>query len=154
MREEVPEGESLEHWTRMVSTDRFGGLAARTTPENYIADVVRNVERWCPGTQVGPLKSLSMTGRPATRVTINCPQLSLTGKSVTFTMEVTTGTFDLLVNEVAFQGAPTPADAAWATQFLDNLIYCAGGTTVSACTREPPPRLTKPYHEKPLLPWP
>jgi hypothetical protein len=35
IREEVPRGETVERWTRMVTTQRFGGLASRATPAAY-----------------------------------------------------------------------------------------------------------------------
>lgn len=143
IREEVPEGESVNDWSRMVTTQRFGGLASLTTAENYVANIARGVARKCPGAQVGPIARLSMTGRPAERVTIDCPVLAQTGKRETFLLEATAGTFDMLVKQVAFRGPHTAADIAWATGFLDALTYCAGGTTVSGCNREEPQRLPR-----------
>lgn len=147
IREEVPEGESVKDWTRMVTTQRFGGLAALTTPENYLGTITRSVERACPGAQVGAVHSLVMAGppggRPAVRVTIDCPVLAQTGKRETFLLEASAGTFDMLVKQVAFRGPHTAADVAWATGFLDALVYCAGGTTLSGCTREEPQRLPR-----------
>ena len=140
IREEVPEGESVKDWSRMVTTQRFGGLAALTTAENYLGTITRSVERACPGAQVGAVRSLAITGRPAVRVTIDCPVLAQTGKRETFLLEATAGTFDMLVKQVAFRGPHSAADIAWATSFLDALAYCAGGTTVSACTRKPAPQ--------------
>ena len=140
IREEVPEGESVNDWTRMVTTQRFGGLAALTTPGNYVANIARSVERKCPGAQVGAVRQLSMTGRPAVRVTIDCPVLAETGKRETFVLEATAGTFEMLVKQVAFRGPHSAADIVWANGFLDSLTYCAGGTTLTACTREPPPQ--------------
>ena len=140
IREEVPEGESVKDWTRMVTTQRFGGLAALTTAENYVANIARGVERKCPGAQVSAIRSLSMTGRPAVRVTIDCPVLAETGKRETFLLQATGATFDMLFKQVAFRGPHTAADMAWASVFLDALVYCAGGTTLGACTREPAPQ--------------
>jgi hypothetical protein len=137
IREEVPEGESVKDWTRMVTTQRFGGLASLTTAENYLGNIARGVERKCPGAVVGAVRSLSMTGRPSVRLTIDCPILAETGKRETFLLEATAGTFDMLVKQVSFRGPHTAADIVWATGFLDALTYCAGGTTLSACTREP-----------------
>ena len=74
------------------------------------------------------------------RVTIDCPVLAQTGKRETFLLEATAGTFDMLVKQVAFRGPHSAADIAWATSFLDALVYCAGGTTLGACTREPAPQ--------------
>ena len=143
IREEVPEGESVKDWSRMVTTQRFGGLATLTTAENYLGTITRSVERACPGAQVGSVRQLSLNGRSAVRVTIDCPVLAQTGKRETFLLETTGGTFDMLVKQVAFRGPHTAADIAWATGFLDALAYCAGGTTLSACTREPAERLPR-----------
>jgi hypothetical protein len=147
IREEVPEGESVKDWTRTVTTQRLGGLASLTKAENYVETIARSVERKCPGAQVGAIRPLAIsgsgTGRPAVRVTIDCPVLAETGERETFLLEATTGTFDMLVKQVAFRGPHTAADIAWANQFLDALIYCAGGTTLSGCTREEPRRLPR-----------
>lgn len=143
IREEVPEGESVKDWTRMVTTQRFAGLASLTTPENYVANIARSIERKCPGAKVGPNQSLDVNGRAAVRIMIDCPVLAETGKRETFVLEATTGTFDMLVKQVAFRGAHTDADMAWANRFLDALAYCAGGTTLNACTREEPLRLPR-----------
>ena len=56
IREEVPEGESVKDWTRMVTTQRFGGLASLSTAENYVTNIARSVERKCPGAQVGAIR--------------------------------------------------------------------------------------------------
>lgn len=139
IREEVPEGESVKQWTRMVTTQRFTGLASMTTPENYVANVGRSVERACPGARVDKIRSLAMAGPPggraAVRLTVDCPVLAETGLRETFVMEATAGTFDMLVKQVAFRGAHTAADMVWANAFLDSLTYCAGGSSVEACTR-------------------
>ncbi len=140
IREEVPEGESVKDWSRMVTTQRFGGLAALTTAENYLGTITRSVERACPGAQIGAVRQLSLNGRSAVRVTIDCPVLAQTGKRETFLLEATGGTFDMLVKQVAFRGPHSAADIAWANGFLDALVYCAGGTTLNGCTRQPAPQ--------------
>lgn len=139
IREEVPEGESVKQWTRMVTTQRFAGLASLTTPANYVANIGRSVERACPGAKVGAIRSLTIAGPPggraAVRLTVDCPILAETGLRETFVMEATAGTFDMLVKQVAFRGSHTADDIAWANAFLDGLTYCAGASIVDACTR-------------------
>ena len=73
MVEEIPRGETVEAWTRMVTTQRFVGLAARTTPAQYAQNVVAPLPRACPGATVSPITSLAISGRPAVRFQVDCP---------------------------------------------------------------------------------
>lgn len=154
LRVEVPEGGSAKDWTRMVTTQRFGGRATLTPPESFLTTTAHKFELSCPGAEVGPIKQLSMSGRPAVRIMLKCPLRAKTGKPEIFLIEAISGTFDLLVNQVGFRGTYTTDDIAWATGFLDSLVYCAGGTTLSGCNREPRPQLRQPFHEEPFRPWP
>lgn len=49
--EQIPAGESIQAWTRMVTTQRYGGLARRATVAQYVGNVRAAVPQACPGGQ-------------------------------------------------------------------------------------------------------
>src|SRR5688572_17080626 len=48
IREEVPAGETVADWTRMVTTQRFAGLASRVTPIQFLQLMARQLGGACP----------------------------------------------------------------------------------------------------------
>src|SRR5262249_50333153 len=59
IREDVPRGETVERWSRMVTTQRFTGLAARSTPDAYARTIAGQLPRACPGATVSPIAGLA-----------------------------------------------------------------------------------------------
>ncbi len=74
IKEEVPNGETVEAWTRMVTTQRFGGLAAKITPVIYARNIIAGIPKACPGSAVAPVEALTVAGRPAARFQVDCPR--------------------------------------------------------------------------------
>lgn len=132
IREEVPRGESVQAWTRMVTTQRFGGLARNTTPAQYAQNVMVAVPRACPGAQVSPLASLKVSGQNAVRFQLDCPR-SAGGRPETFILLAIAGPADMHVKQVAWRGGTTPAGIAWGRQFLAETVLCLPRDRQRAC---------------------
>jgi hypothetical protein len=133
IREEVQDGETVQDWTRMVTTQRFGGAATRLTPTAFIDVVTRNLLQGCPGATTGRVVTSSIGGRPAARFRADCPRVSQTGKPETFILLAITGEQDLLVKQVAFRRVPTAADIRWGEEILGAVAFCATGNDAGAC---------------------
>jgi hypothetical protein len=118
IREEVPEGETVQAWTRMVTTQRFGGAATRLTPTEFLAVITRNLMDGCPGATASQVVASSINGHPAARFRADCPRVARTGKPETFIMLAIAGGAHLLVKQVAFRRVPTAADVQWGEQIL------------------------------------
>jgi hypothetical protein len=132
IREEVPRGETVEAWTRMVTTQRFVGLAARATPAQYAQNVIAPLPRACPGARVSPIENLTVTGRPAVRLQVDCPRNS-GGISETFILLAIAGARDMHVKQVAFRGGVTPASLQWAQGYLAATALCRPEGKEAAC---------------------
>lgn len=132
IREEVPRGETVERWTRMVTTQRFGGLAARSTPAAYARTIVESAPRACPGAVVSPIASLTVSGRAAARFRVDCPR-NRQGHAETFILLAVAGQSDMHVKQVAWRGAKSAADVAWGRSFLERTVLCRAGDTQAAC---------------------
>jgi len=123
IREEVPRGESVERWTRMVTTQRFTGLAARSTPAAYARTIADQTPQACPGAKVSPVAGLTISGRAAARLQVDCPRTQ-GGVPESFLLLAVAGDSDMHVRQVAFRGAKTAADLAWAERYLGATVLC------------------------------
>ncbi len=123
IREEIPRGETVERWSRMVTTHRFTGLAARSAPSAYARTIVGQVPQACPGATVSPVASLAVSRRAAARIQVDCPR-SRGGLPETFILLAIAGESDMHVKQVAFRGNKTPADMAWAQNYLAATVLC------------------------------
>lgn len=123
IREEVPRGETVERWTRMVTTQRFTGLAARSTPEAYARVIAGQLPQACPGATISPIAALTVSRRPASRFQVDCPR-NRGGVPETFILLAIAGQSDMHVKQVAFRGAKTAADLAWARNYLAATVLC------------------------------
>jgi hypothetical protein len=136
IREEVPRGQTVENWQRMVTTQRFTGLAARTSPAAYARDILGNVPASCPGARISPIKNAPVSGRPAVRFRVDCPSNpEAQGKPETFILMAVAGTADMHVKQVAFRGGLGLADLPWAERFLSGVAFCMPNDRSPACTR-------------------
>jgi hypothetical protein len=133
IREEVPRGETVQAWTRMVTTQRFGGLARQATPETYARNTLAGLPRACPGATISPVGSLSVSGRPAARFQVDCPS-SAGGRPETFILLAVSGpSGDMHVKQVAWRGGTTPQGLAWARSFLAGVGLCAAADRTPRC---------------------
>jgi hypothetical protein len=132
IREEVPRGETVERWTRMVTTQRFTGLAARTTPGAYARTIADSVPRACPGAAISPVSGLMVSGRPSVRFQVDCPR-NQNGQAETFILLAIAAQSDMHVKQVAFRGAKSAADLGWARNYLDRTVLCRPRDAQAAC---------------------
>ena len=135
IREEVPRGETVERWSRMVTTQWFAGLPAQITPADFTRLIGRNMVQACPGAQVADPRAMSVSGRPAAQIQADCPGLASTGKPESFVMLVVAGERDMLVRQVAFRSVPTADDLQWADAVLSGTVICKPGEDVPPCDR-------------------
>jgi hypothetical protein len=132
IKEEVPKGETVERWTRMVTTQRFGGLAAKATPAVYAKNIVAGIPQACPGAAISPVAALTVAGRAAARFQVDCPR-NAQGQAETFILLAIAGKADMHVKQVAFRGRKNAADLTWARTFLAGTVLCGAGDKVPAC---------------------
>lgn len=133
IREEIPQGETVEVWTRMVTTQRFAGLADRASPSDYLGNVAAGMARACPGGRTTPIASRSVAGRPGAIMRADCPFLASTSKPETFIILAIPGAHDMHVRQVAFRRVPTKADLAWAETVLAGVRLCLAGSRAAGC---------------------
>ena len=116
----------------MVTTQRFIGLAQRTTPAAYAQSVLAPLPRACPGAAISPVANLTIAGRPAVRFQVDCPH-SVGERPESFILLAVAGRSDMHVKQAAWRGGTTPATLNWGHQFIAGTVLCAAEDRSSAC---------------------
>ena len=112
--EQVPKGESVDHWTRMVTTQRFAKVADRVDAEGFLQLMVDGLDASCPGSRVSDRRTDGGTAQ----LRADCPLNPQTGLPETFFAKALPGETDMHVAQVAFHRVPTAEDVAWAEHYL------------------------------------
>ena len=134
LREEVPSGETVQNWTRMITTQRFSGMAARVHPALFLDGMARLLSNSCPGATTTRPVYMVRSGQAAAQLRADCPLLAETGKPETFIILAVTGNTDLHVKQVAFRGVPTDAGIRWGEEFLAGVSFCSAADSSEVCT--------------------
>lgn len=121
VEEWVPRGETVQRWTRMITVQRFAGVAERASAADYVQTVAEGLPDSCPGAQVGAIGRLVISGQPAARVRVDCPRNPSTSLPETFFLLAIAGQSDMHVAQVAFRRVPTRADVDFARQQLESV---------------------------------
>ena len=136
--ERIPPGESVEQWTKMVTTQRFAGVISRGgSLEEWHGIVAGGLARDCPGSRSSEPARITIGGRPAIEFRGDCPLNPGTGQPETYFMRAIAGPADLHVAQVAFRRVPTAADAEWARAHLATVTLCHVNSTDPVCVAGP-----------------
>jgi hypothetical protein len=133
--ERVPTGESVERWTRMLTSQRFVGRARDPGPRQLLANIQNLMKNGCPGGSTTQIVDLTVSGRPAARMRSDCPRNPQTGLPETFFILAFAGKNDLFAEQVAFRRVPTAADVAFATKELQGVRLCSAASKEAVCKK-------------------
>ena len=138
--ERIPPGETVQQWTRMVTTQRFAGTIARGgSLEEWRQYMVGALANACQRARSSEPNRLTVGGRPAIEFRGDCPLNPGTGQPETYFIRAIEGTADLHVAQVAFRRVPSAADAEWARAHLATVTLCHVNSTDSVCVTGPEP---------------
>ena len=132
IREELPEGETTQKWSRLVTSQRFTGLAAQIAPAKYAKRIVASMSRRCPKSQVTDRHSFEIADRKAYRFQIDCPR-GASGKAETFLVLAVAGASDMHVKQIALRGLTVDTAVPWGKAFLKATTFCEAGSTQGVC---------------------
>ena len=128
MLEQIPAGETVQRWTRMVTTQRFARLAGKTNARAFLVDLGASVSRACPGAR----SAVEMRG-VAAELRADCPLNPSTGLPETIFVKAMMGKTDLHVAQVAFRRVPTAREVQWAKGYLAGVALCPIGNRQGPC---------------------
>jgi hypothetical protein len=133
IHEFVPQGETVQVWTRMVTVMRFDGTAKLTTPTAFNQIMIGELARSCPGATVSAESAAPVEGRPAARFRADCPRNPATGQPEILFHLAIAGPTDLHIRQVSFRYLPGAKDVAWAEGILAQTRWCAADANPSDC---------------------
>jgi hypothetical protein len=131
--ERVPAGETVERWTRMMTSQRFVGRAADPGPRQLLVNMQGLMKNACPGGSTSEIVVMTVSGRPAARMRSDCPLNPQTGLPESYFIVAFAGTNDLFAEQVAFRRVPTAADLSFASKDLQQVRWCTSASKEAAC---------------------
>jgi hypothetical protein len=121
IKEEVPQGETVQNWTRMVTTQRFAGLARSVSPARYAKSILDGLPVACPRATASSVQAIE--GQNGVRFKVVCPRTAH-GKAESFFLLAIAGRDDMHVKQVAFRGEASSDDFLWARKYLAGVFLC------------------------------
>ena len=136
--ERIPPRETVERWSRMVTNQRFAGVAARgVTLDQWSAIFLNGLGTDCPGFHGGVTARPTVSGQPAIDIRIDCPRNPATGEPETFLLRAIAGRTDLHVAQIAFRHLPSAAETEWALSHLASVTLCTRESEAGVCRAGP-----------------
>lgn len=132
IEERVPKGESVQDWSRMITTLTLGNVA---DPARLLDVIESGWEESCQGATVSPRRAVSKAGLTSLRGRMDCPLNTQTGKPETFLYRTFASRGTTHMVQIAFRHVPSAAEAAWAEGVLDALVLCSPGSPHPQCRR-------------------
>jgi hypothetical protein len=133
IREEIPRGETVQAWSRMVTTQRFAGVARKANPETYVRNTLAGLPGACPGARISPVSSLSVSTRAAARVMVDCPRSAGGSPEFFILLAIAGPSGDMHVKQVAWRSKPTRQDLWWASNYMSGVVLCTASDRTPAC---------------------
>ena len=84
VREHVPEGESVDNWSRMITLTGVQGMSysPEATPQGYLQALARGFQRHCPDTFVAlDLGPQPLAHEPSSATVVSCGRVTSGGKA-------------------------------------------------------------------------
>lgn len=131
----VPEGETVQSWTRIITVQRFGEAATRQRPREVIANMARDLSASCPGGVPSAVETLRVSGRQAARFRADCALNPGTGLPETLFALAIAGERDMHMFQIAFRRVPSAEDVSWAEQHLASAVLCTERSREGVCRR-------------------
>ncbi len=110
--EYVPKGQTVQNYTRMISTNLLGGFGKVPSPE-LIAEFAKRYVAGCPGAKV-----VAVPMGKAAGARIDCTRHPNTGKTETVFARAIPAGADQYIAHVTYRYIPMPKETQWARDFL------------------------------------
>ncbi|ANU08210.1 hypothetical protein [Paraurantiacibacter namhicola] len=123
IREEIPEGETLENWTRMATTISLGSYRDWSAID-FAAMWVDQARASCPDANVFDPSAIDHNGREAALFGLMCPQSPTNGGYELFMAIVIKGDEAMHMKQFAFRYRQQREESASAVEYLQATRLC------------------------------
>ena len=132
MTELVPEGETVENWTEMVTVQIFRDLSD-ADPAEFRTHMRRQWFGTCDGATIENAADDTENGYPAATWMLTCPLNTQSGKPEYTMFKAIGGNDALYVVQKAFTWEPSEAEVAHWSDFLGDVTVCDSRLADRAC---------------------
>ncbi len=123
MTEMIPQAETLDDWTEMVTTQVFLGMK-NTTPEQFLAAMAKGWLNSCKDSEVAPVTKGEENGYAFSLWTLTCPQNRSSGKPEITWVKAIEGNDSFYVVQKAFRFEPSKEQVIQWMQYLRSVVVC------------------------------
>lgn len=117
IEERVPEGETVDRWSKMITVQRFSGLA-RFGPHVFLERLGALIVQACPGAEASPIADSQVEGHATAEIRVDCPLNSGTGKPEAIFARALQGESDVHVVQYAYRAKADTKKAVAAKAYL------------------------------------
>lgn len=122
MQEWIPQGETVENWSEMVTVQVFKRRDLEPGP--YLKDMQAMWSRACPNSSATSITVGKVNGYAMATVMLQCPLLASTGKPETTVFKAIKGNDSFYLVQRATRSAATPDQLQRAKQYIDGITVC------------------------------
>ena len=119
----VPEGETVDDWTEMVTVQIYS-IAPTVTQATFLDGIARNWMAACPDTPKQTIYTGTTNGYAVSMLLLSCPKNAQTGKPETTGFRVIQGNDRLYTVQRAFRSVPSSESLGAAMKYLGTVSLC------------------------------
>jgi hypothetical protein len=132
LSEFVPESQTVENWTEMVTVQIFRGMKG-VTPDQFRARMQALWSDACQGSSAQPIASAQENGYPVALWLMVCPRNKETGKPEWTWFKAMQGNDSFYLVQKAFKFAPAKEQNVEWTGWLKSVVVCDTRLPERAC---------------------
>jgi hypothetical protein len=132
MQEWVPEKETVENWSEIVTVQVFLGRRD-LDPAQVLQRIQQQWLQACKGSPSAPIAAGTTNGYPTTTVLLHCPLLASTGKPETTMFLAIKGRDSFYMVQRAVRATATPEQVEKMKRYLDAVSVCDSRSATSPC---------------------
>jgi hypothetical protein len=123
MAEWVPDSESVDDWSEMVTVQIYT-VAPNVTQATFLGGIARNWMAACPDTPKQTIYTGTTNGYAVSMLLLSCPKNAQTGKPETTGFRVIQGNDRLYTVQRAFRSVPSSESLGAAMKYLGTVSLC------------------------------
>lgn len=122
MQEWIPQGETVENWSEMVTVQIFKRRDLEPGP--FLKDMQARWSRACKDSTATPITTGTVNGYAMSTIVLRCPLLESTGKPETTMFKAIKGNDSFYLVQRATRVATAPDQLQRTKQYLDGVTVC------------------------------
>ncbi len=132
MQEFVPEAETVQNWTEMVSVQVFLGRKD-LQPASFLGALQQQWAGSCKGSSATPVATGKANGYDAASILLRCPTVTSTGKPETAMIRAIKGNDSFYVVQRAVRSIPSADRLETMKKYIESVSVCDSRLPPRAC---------------------